>query len=139
MALSDSVTYSLPRQQVREALDANPLIYKSLADITSRAYINALYRIYNLQKTNVSEKVEFVFYYLATLLSVNKDEPAAEIQASLTHQDIADIAGLSRESVTHLLSKPRYQDVFWKKGGKSYINVTKLDTSNLPQILTMTM
>lgn len=137
IALADTITYSLPRQLVHDILDANPHIYKSLVDIMSRAYINASFRIYNLQKTNVSEKVEFILYYLATLYSAKKNDPIAEIEASLTHQDIADIAGLSRESVTHLLSKPRYRNIFWKKDGKSYINVTKLDTSSLPQILIM--
>lgn len=137
--LTDSTIYSLPRQVVREALDANPHIYRYLCDLTARAYVNASFRIYNLQKTNVSEKVEFVLYHLATLLSENPDDSLATIDASLTHQDIADIAGLSRESVTHLLSKPKYREIYWKKEGKSYINVAKLDTAALPRVMTITM
>ncbi len=138
-ALGDVIVYALPRQTVISALDNQPHIYKYLCNVTSKAYVNASFRIYNLQKTNVTEKVEFVLYYLATLLANKKGEPIIEIEASLTHQDIADIAGLSRESVTHLLSKARYREIYWKKGGKTYINVTKLDVGSLPQVLSVNM
>lgn len=133
-ALANTETLCVSREAIRTALDTSPEIYKYLADATSKAYVNAAARIHNLQKTNVTEKVEFVLYYLATLLGDRQDGQIVTINAQLTHQDIADIAGLSRESVTHLFSKDKYKKVIWKQSGETLIDIGKLDSSNMPPV-----
>lgn len=137
VALSDTETLCLPREVVRQALDASPEVYRYLCELTSKAYVNASARIHNLQKTNVNEKVEFVLYYLATCLADNIDGDVVVIDAALTHQDIADIAGLSRESVTNTLSKEKYRKVYWKKDGRTFVDISKIDVTHLPHIYTL--
>lgn len=132
-AITKTVTYRLPWLNIKDFMDKNIGFYKNLADILTRSYVNASARIINLQKTNVRERVEFILYYLAVILGTSKKN-IAEIPVVLTQQEIADLAGLSRESVSHEISKDRYKDIFWKAGHKSYIDLSNLRTDKMQKI-----
>jgi CRP-like cAMP-binding protein len=133
-ALSDLKCLVLPRPRLREYLKSNPSICCRLIDILVRSYINAGARITNLQKTNVAERIEFVLYYLAVLLGNKTEEGFIEINTSLTHQEISDLAGISRETVSRQLTKKKYNDIFWKKGSKSYVDLQKLEVDKMPKV-----
>jgi CRP-like cAMP-binding protein len=119
---------------LRTFLEGKPNICCRLIDILVRSYINAGARITNLQKSNVAERIEFVLYYLAILLGNKTEEGFVEINAILTHQEISDLAGVSRETVSRQLTKKKYNDVFWKKNSKSYVNLNRLESHKMPKV-----
>lgn len=132
-AITKTVIYRLPWSNMKDFMDKHTDFYKNLADVLTKSYVNASARVINLQKTNVRERVEFILYYLAVILGTIKNG-VAEIPVMLTQQEIADLAGLTRESVSHEMSKVRYKDVFWKAGNKSYIDLSKLRLEKMQKI-----
>jgi CRP-like cAMP-binding protein len=109
-----------------------------LLDILTKSYINSTARIRTLQRSNVIEKIDFILYYIAQLYGNNVlDGGIIEINAPITHQEIADLAGLTRESISRQMSKPKYQKILQTRRGKTYIDLSSLDVQSMPKVYTL--
>ncbi len=137
IAITNVTCYILPIQQVRNYITDNPVLCRDITEQTIKMYVNATARIYNLQRSNVIEKIEFVFYYLAIVLGKKLDDTSYIVEAPFTHNQLAGLAGLSREAVSHELRKERYRDVYYKKDGSTIIDISKIDTAHMPYLYSM--
>lgn len=133
-ALTDVVCYAASMESLRNFVHGNSEITWRLLDILSKSYYNAAARIERLQKSNVAEKVDFILYYLAMSFGSSQKEDAYVIDALITRKEIADLAGLTRETVSNQMKKPKYKDIFLKKGKTTLINVSKLDVHSMPTV-----
>jgi CRP-like cAMP-binding protein len=133
-ALTDVELYLNNIDAVRDFVRNNALLSWRFVDILAKSYVNAVSRIQNLQKTNVEEKIDFIIYYLAILLGKRIGENKYEIDGIFTHQEIADLAGLTRESVSRQLKKTKYQKIIIKSNGKILLDLSQLDIDAMPVV-----
>jgi CRP/FNR family cyclic AMP-dependent transcriptional regulator len=133
-ALTNVTCYTANTDEVRDLVSNNTELAWKMVDILAKSYLNALSRLQNLQKTNVEEKVDFIIYYLAILLGKNIKGNKIEIDGNFTHQEIADLAGLTRESVSRQLKKEKYSHIIVKDSHGLMINLENLNTTNMPPI-----
>jgi CRP-like cAMP-binding protein len=106
-----------------------------LLDVLTKSYINSTARIRTLQRSNVTEKIDFILYYIAQLYGNDVfNGGVVEINAPITHQEIADLAGLTRESISRQMSKPKYQQILQTRNGKTYIDLSGLDVQSMPKV-----
>jgi CRP/FNR family cyclic AMP-dependent transcriptional regulator len=133
-ALTDVELYLNNIDTVRDFVRNNALLSWRFVDILAKSYVNAVSRIQNLQKTNVEEKIDFIIYYLAILLGKSIGENKYEIDGIFTHQEIADLAGLTRESVSRQLKKTKYKKIIIKSNGKILLDLSQLDIDAMPVV-----
>jgi CRP-like cAMP-binding protein len=136
-ALTNVTCYTTNTDKVRDLVGNNAELAWKMVDVLAKSYLNALSRLQNLQKTNVEEKVDFIIYYLAILLGKNTKGNKIEIDGTFTHQEIADLAGLTRESVSRQLNKVKYNHIIVKNNNGMMINLEHLNTTNMPPIFTV--
>jgi CRP-like cAMP-binding protein len=136
-AVTDVELYIADVEIVRDLVRNNALLSWRFVDILSKSYINAVSRLQNLQKTKVEEKVDFIIYYLAIILGKEVGENKFEIDSIFTHQEIADLAGLTRESVSRQLHKTKYKNIIRKENNKIYIDLNSLDRASMPVIFSI--
>jgi hypothetical protein len=96
-----------------------------LSTIT-KATIGLESRIQSLQRSKIEEKTEFTLYYLARRLGHSIDGHIYEIKKPITQQDIADLAGVNRETAARFLISIYANRVSWKAGPNYYIDINKL-------------
>jgi CRP/FNR family cyclic AMP-dependent transcriptional regulator len=133
-AVTDVELYLADVNIVRDLVRNNAQLSWRFVDILAKSYVNAMSRLQNLQKTKVEEKVDFVIYYIAVMLGKKIGENNYEVDSIFTHQEIADLAGLTRESVSRQLKKTKYNKIIHKDKGKIQLNLNYMDVSSMPAI-----
>jgi CRP-like cAMP-binding protein len=129
-AYTELVVYRVKQEEFRSMLKVNMDLAYYLLESSTRANISLESRVQNLQKSKVDEKAEFILYFLARRLGCSLDGRIFEIKKSITQQDIADLAGVTRETASRFLLKAQLDKVAWKADSNFYIDITKLDLSN---------
>jgi CRP-like cAMP-binding protein len=132
-ALTNVRCYVADIASVYKFVRTRPHILLALTDQLVRSYINLEGRIQNLEKSHVGERLEFLLFYLATVLG-DSIEGVTEIAASITQEDIAKLAGVTRESlsleINHRGTRP-----YWREKGNTYIDLGNIDSTEMPTIL----
>jgi CRP/FNR family cyclic AMP-dependent transcriptional regulator len=137
-AIIDTECFALQRSELYKFLEMHSSVCFKLIDNLTKSYINSTARIQKLQHSNVAEKVDFILYYIAQLFGrkANSDD-LVQINAPITHQEIADLAGLTRESVSRQMSKQKYHSIIYTKKGKTFINLQDIDTRSMPKVYSL--
>jgi CRP/FNR family cyclic AMP-dependent transcriptional regulator len=134
-AVIDTFCYSLHHDEILNYMRENAETCFQLLDVLTKSYINSTARIRTLQRSNVTEKIDFILYYIAQLYGNDVfNGGVVEINAPITHQEIADLAGLTRESISRQMSKPKYQQILQTRNGKTYIDLSSLDVQSMPKV-----
>jgi CRP-like cAMP-binding protein len=128
--------YVAPLRKVKEYISNRPDILLPLVDILTKAYLNFTGRIENLEKSHIHERMEFVLYMLAIRLGTVQDNIAC-IDALITQEDIASLAGVTRETMSVEINAARSKGLIWKHGHKTYINLGLLDIEAMPTVFTI--
>ncbi|HET7320774.1 MAG TPA: Crp/Fnr family transcriptional regulator [Candidatus Saccharimonadales bacterium] len=124
-AMTDTETYVVDYHKVIEFIRTQPDLLMGLLDTLTKAYINQDARIFNLQRANIREKLEFALFYLAHRLGTIANNIAV-IPVVITRSEIANLAGSSRESISRELNNITAAGLMWKKDGKTYIDLSKM-------------
>jgi CRP/FNR family transcriptional regulator len=132
-AFTNVVCYQAPIEAARQYISRHTDLLLDLVDSLTKTQINLLGRIQNLEKSHVQERLEFVLYFLATRLGTFNGYVAA-INAPITQEDIARLAGVTRESMSIEINKARNKGVMWKEQHVTFIDLQRLDLDDMPQI-----
>lgn len=134
-ALTEVTLYVTSREKVRDFLASRPDLAMGLLDIMGNIYVNTVARVQMLQRSNVAERVEFILYYLAKVLGdFSQDGKTAILPFNLTHQVVAELAGLSRETVTHQLNRANFKAMITKGAGITTVHLDKIDEERMPLV-----
>jgi CRP-like cAMP-binding protein len=133
-AITDVVCVRISRANVHEFLKDNPEHYQELLDMMTKGFINSIGRIYNLQKSNVDERVNYILNFFASAYGRIDVDRIAEIDTAFTHKTIGDFAGLSREVVSRQLAKPKYKRILRREGSKVLIDLKLLNVDSMPDV-----
>ena len=103
-ALGDVEAYAIKRADLRKHLDEN---HAALAEITKALavrLINTYHHLNAAEKAKAEEKIIYSLYFLGKRFGSLADTPG-KISIPVTHQDIAGLIGLSRETASQELKK----------------------------------
>jgi CRP-like cAMP-binding protein len=125
-AYTDLIAYRVSIVRFRAMLHQNVDTVFYLLSASSKTTIALESRIQSLQRSKIEEKTEFVLYYLAKRLGHTTDGHIFEIDKPITQQDIANLAGVNRETAARFLLGVYANRVSWKTGIKYYIDIDKL-------------
>lgn len=115
-ALTDCEIYSMPKAELREHLATNPELSAYLMNWFSREVHEILTRLSSLGKTLARDKVTAALKFLAVWHSTERRSGWARVTFPVSHQLLADMTGITRESATltlkelhaeHIIRNPR--------------------------------
>ncbi len=103
-AITPVVLYSVSINELTESAKINPELYKDLfyaAGVRLNSYIH---RLESISLGVANKKIGHQLCYLANIFG-KKDEQGVTIQLPLTHQTIAEILDMARETITLRISR----------------------------------
>jgi CRP/FNR family cyclic AMP-dependent transcriptional regulator len=104
-AFTDSQLYSIPKHDLISFLNTNHIAATSLLDHYTSMYTAAIMHLHALEQSRARDKLLHIFQYLALRFGKPLDKNTYKIELRLTHQDIANLIGITRETVTAEISK----------------------------------
>ena len=104
-AASDCEVVSVTRQDVSDILHKNPTLKDYLFNILLDDQTALSLRILSLEQPRANEKIEYTLYYLMFRYGSQKTEGKYTIDIGLTHITLANMVGLTRETVTTEINK----------------------------------
>ena len=103
-ALTETEVISIPRKDFLAFLDKNPEAYLELLTSLLRSLESMYGQIEILKDGNAHIKIASIIYYLCKETG-SKDKKSVKLGFRITHQMIANLTGLTRETVTVQLNK----------------------------------
>jgi CRP/FNR family cyclic AMP-dependent transcriptional regulator len=104
-AFTDSQLYSIPKAELINFMNANHLAATTLLDHYASMYTAAIMHLHALEQSRARDKLLHIFQYLALSFGKPLDKNTYRVELRLTHQDIANLIGITRETVTAEISK----------------------------------
>ena len=124
-ALEDSEMYELPKQEVLSYMHTRDVSADMLKQLASH-YTASLLRITALEQARARDKILFSFYYLLQRFGKEIAPGWYSIQLSLTHQIVADLVGLTRETTAVELNSIKRTKVLSYKRQKYLVHKERL-------------
>lgn len=125
-AMSDARLYSIGEPELVAAVEADPTLYKELLSVAGSRLSSNIQRLENVSLVSARRRVAHHLAYLAQKFG-NQDKGTILIQVPLTHQDIAAMLSLARETVSHVMGGLKNKKII-KTDAKA---ITILDMSML--------
>lgn len=116
-ATRDSMTAIISKKDFSDLLFSQHKVLESLLQIFCARLRESIKTIQMLNFNNAAQRMKMLFLMLAESHG-EKSDAGTVLKIKLIHQDIADMTGLTRETVTRVLDK-------WKKGGEIKIQKDK--------------
>lgn len=126
-ALSDCEIYVIPRVSYVNFIKSDQELLLAELNRALTEYKNSSIRLNALLYTRASDKIAHILKYLANTYAPNVKGGNLVINIKLTHQHLASLTGLTRETVSVELNKFKAMGVLSYKPSEYKINVDKLD------------
>lgn len=119
--------YAIPREEYVRFIKSRPqLIYQELERYLTDELGKSM-RLNALQHSRASEKLLYTLHYLALSHGKTVGPQKIEITLDLTHQDFANLTGLTRETAATELNKLKHASIIdYGKGSAYRLNLAKL-------------
>ena len=127
-ALVDTELLTLPAETLRNHLKDDPEsmnTYMTYLAASNEAIMNQLEVMKNKKAI---DKVAMLLPYLITKSGKQIKPDIYELELKLSHQEMADLSGVTRETTTTLIKQLEKQGVLDQKHGKMRINTKVLDS-----------
>ncbi|MGH7157057.1 MAG: Crp/Fnr family transcriptional regulator [Candidatus Saccharimonadales bacterium] len=126
-AMTNTDIYTIDESALKEGVEQNPILYKDLFSIAGKRLHSTLHGLENLTLSNSYHRVAHELHYLASKFG-EKEPAGVKILVPLTHQDLADILSLTRETVSTAMVELRKKKLIVT--GKSIVvpDMEKLET-----------
>lgn len=106
-ALTDVVAYVIPKDVFLTHAHENPAFLYEIAAGMSGHYDDLLHRLHSLEQTSIRDRLIHTLHYLAKRFSADDMVDLHRLNLRLTHQDLADMIGATRETTSLELQKLR--------------------------------
>jgi CRP/FNR family transcriptional regulator len=109
-AIGDVEVLAIHPDTLDTAIEHDPLIYKDLFSEAGHHLHTCVSNLENMAMDSTLQRVAHQLLFLAKKFGI-PTEAGTSIQVPLTHQDIADILGVTRETVTRAMTTLRNQQL----------------------------
>lgn len=125
-AMTDVELYTIDESTLIDAVKQNPLLYKDFFGIAGARLHSTLHGLENLTLTNSYHRVAHEVLYIARKFG-EKTIKGTRIPLPLTHQDLADILSLTRETVSTAMVQLRKNKLILTNKNIIVPNLEKLE------------
>jgi CRP/FNR family cyclic AMP-dependent transcriptional regulator len=102
---TDAQLYSIPRAELMDFINSHRSVATTILDHYVSLYTGATMHLHALEQSRARDKLLHIFQYLVLRFGKPMGKNVYKIDLRLTHQDIANIIGITRETVTAEISK----------------------------------
>ena len=125
-AFTDCEAYTVPRDKLREALESSEVTLKYALDHYVALYVGTMMHIYALEQTKATEKLLRILQYLSMRYGEKTTTNLRRIQLRLTHQDLARLIGMTRETTAVELGKLKKHGLIAYQNQRYLIDMKKV-------------
>jgi len=125
-ALTDCIMLSLPKAVFLDALQSNSALKDQIFESYMAHYTSATMHIYALEHSHAQEKVVYILQYLVARFGEKQPNGFTKIALRLSHQDIAEMVGLTRETTAVELHRLKDKKLIEYQRFAYYVNVPLL-------------
>ncbi len=108
-AFTEVELYAVDLGEFLDFLESTPAASFEMNRRMARWYFDLLQRLQAAEKPKASEKLVYTLGFLSERFSRQVGEKRVEVNVPLTHQDLANLVGLTRETITIELRKLKKQ------------------------------
>jgi CRP/FNR family transcriptional regulator len=126
-AVSDCEVLTLPRQDLIQTFEKDPVVMRQTFDYFVNTYTGLLMRVTALEQARAIEKILFTLYYLLSRYGKQTKPGIYTVRLNLTHSIIASLVGLTRETTATELNKLRRRGILTYNTHEYNINKEKLE------------
>lgn len=125
-AITDCTVLSLPKTEFLSALDSDPALKDQVFQSYMAHYTSATMHIYALEHSHAQEKLVYILQYLVARFGEKQPNGLTKIELRLSHQDIAEMVGLTRETTAVELHRLKDRELIDYQRFSYYVNVPLL-------------
>jgi CRP/FNR family transcriptional regulator, cyclic AMP receptor protein len=104
-SFTDTQIHSIPRSELVEFISSKHELTVALLNRYVGAYIGKTIHLHALEQSKAKEKLLYLFQYLVLRFGEEVSKDNFRVGLRLTHQDIANFMGVTRETVSTEISK----------------------------------
>jgi CRP-like cAMP-binding protein len=126
-AVKDSEIAFIPKNDILSYMTSTPEITEAVIQYFATHYSASLMRVNALEQPKARDKLVYTLYYLVQSYSVgNKNNGIVDLPISLTHQNLASLVGLTRETTATEMNKLKKQKILSYENQLYKIDIEKL-------------
>lgn len=125
-ALTDCSVLSLPKAEFLSAIDKDAALKNQIFHSYMAHYTSATMHIYALEHSHAQEKLVYILQYLVARFGEKQANGLTKISLRLSHQDIAEMVGLTRETTAVELHRLKDKKLIDYQRFAYYVNVPLL-------------
>lgn len=125
-AFTDCTLYILDRQVVQETIQADDALARKMFDQYIGLYTGAVQQVNALEQSKGADKILYILQYLVLRFGRRVSNDTKIIMLRLTHQDIASMVGLTRETTSVELNRLKKKGVISYKDQYYSVSTSKL-------------
>lgn len=125
-AFTDCEFYRVPREELLETIRSEPNITNYMFEHYASLFVGSMLEINALEQSKGGEKIVHMLQYLLLRFPGKEDSDWHTINLRITHQDLANMTGLTRETTSTELNKLRREDIVRYTSQHYALNIPKL-------------
>jgi len=125
-ALNDCTVLSLPKPEFLSALSSDAALKDQVFQSYMAHYTSATMHIYALEHSHAQEKLVYILQYLVARFGEKQADGLTKIELRLSHQDIAEMVGLTRETTAVELHRLKDKGLIDYQRFSYFVNVPLL-------------
>jgi len=125
-ALTDCSVLSLPKTEFIAALQKDLALKEQVFQAYMAHYTSATMHIYALEHSHAQEKLVYILQYLVARFGEKQSDGLMKIGLRLSHQDIAEMVGLTRETTAVELHRLKDKGLIDYQRFAYYVNLPLL-------------
>lgn len=130
--LCDTEVVSLASEELRQSIENDPKLMEVYMEYLSASNQAIMGQLEVMKNKKAIDKVAMLLPYLINKAGKRVRPGVYELKLKLSHQELADLSGVTRETTTTLVKELEKDGVIDQKKGHWLINTKKLETLNHP-------
>jgi CRP-like cAMP-binding protein len=125
-AFTDCTVYAIPREELIKKVNESPAFANHLLQRFMRLYVGASVHINALEQPRSRDKLIHLLHYLMMRFGDDKGKDKVKLNMRLTHQTLANMLGVTRETIATEIARLRREKIVDYKQQTYTINKPKL-------------
>ena len=138
-AASDCLVLAVTKEDYMEALNTNAELKEQTFQTYMSHYIASTMHVYALEHSHARDKLIYILQYLTTRFGEKEEDGKIRIALRLSHQDIAEMVGITRETAAVELHKLKRKGYISYQRFTYWVDVTKLQKLKGDEDMTVTI
>ena len=125
-AVTDCTVLAVSKEDYHAEVQSNEKLRNQVLQNYIAHYVGASMHIYALEQSHAQDKLIYLLQYLVARFGVAEEDGRSKINLRLSHQDIAEMVGITRETTAVELHKLKKKGFITYQKFTYYVDVPKL-------------